>query len=87
MPARSVLTLPLDVRVGSGRLVASTAELVSRSVGEIILRRSQDADLVVLETESEVRTDHGALAREGQRVVVTLDHADGEPALARIRIG
>jgi hypothetical protein len=33
-----------------------------------------------------VSTDHGTVAREGQRVVVTLDQGGGEPALARIRI-
>jgi beta-galactosidase len=86
MPARSVLTLPLDVRVGSGRLVTSTAELVSRSVGEITVRRSQDADQVVLETGCDVSTDHGRVAREGPRVVVTLDHRDRAPALATIQI-
>ena len=86
IPARSVLTLPVGVRVAGGRLLSSTTELLARTAGEITLRRSQDADLVVLETDCEVSTDHGTVAREGQRVVVTLDQSDGEPALARIRI-
>jgi beta-galactosidase len=86
MPPRSVLTLPVGVRVAGGRLLSSTTELVARSAGEITLRRSQDADLVVLETDCEVSTDRGTVAREGQRVVVTLDKGGGEPALARIRI-
>jgi beta-galactosidase len=74
------------VRVTGGRLLASTTELVARSASEITLRRSQDADLVVLETDCEVSTDHGTVAREGQRVVVTLDRGDAKPAPARIRI-
>jgi hypothetical protein len=86
IPARSVLTLPVGVRVAGGRLLASTTELVARSAGEITLRRSRDADLVVLETDCEVSTDHGTVAREGLRVVVTLDRGRGEPAPARIRI-
>ena len=86
MPPRSVLTLPVGVRVAGGRLLSSTTELLARTAGEITLRRSQDADLVVLETDCEVSTDHGTVAREGQRVVVTLDQGRGEPAPARIRI-
>jgi len=86
MPARSVLTLPVNVSVEGGRLLASTAELVSRSTGGISLRRSQDQDTVVLETSGEVSTEHGSVARDGQRVIVTLSIATGDDGLAKIQI-
>jgi len=86
MPARSVLTLPVGVTVDGGRLVASTAELVSRSAGEITLRRSQAEDLVVLESDLAVSTEHGTVARAGGVVVVTLK-GDREAALALVRFG
>jgi beta-galactosidase len=84
MPARSVLTLPVGVALDGGRLVASTAELVSRSAGEITLRRSQAEDLVVLESDLAVSTEDGTVAREGGVVVVTLKGVrEAEPALVR----
>ena len=86
MPARSVLTLPVDVEVEGGRLLASTAELVSRAPGELTVRRTQAEDVVVLQTDLDVSTDHGTVARAGQRVVVTLDRGYREPSLARVRL-
>jgi hypothetical protein len=90
MPARSVLSLPIGIAVDGGRLLASTAELVSRAPGEIILRGSRTTamveDLVVLETELEVTTDRGTVDRDGQRVVVTFGHDNGEPVIAKLRL-
>lgn len=43
--------------------------------------------MVVLETDLEVSTDHGTVARDGQRIVVTLDRGYRERALARVRLG
>jgi beta-galactosidase len=86
MPARSVLTLPIGVEVEDARLLASTAELVSREPGELTLRRSQAQDLVILETDREVTVDAATVAREGKRVVVTFDHSSGAPDLARMRL-
>jgi beta-galactosidase len=92
MPARSVLTLPVGIALDGGRLLASTAELVSRTPGEITLRGSQTAmveDLVVLDTELEVSTERGTVAREGRRVVVTFgrdNRRPAEPALSRLRL-
>jgi len=59
---------------------------VSRSTGGISLRRSQDQDTVVLETSGEVSTEHGSVARDGQRVIVTLSIATGDDGLAKIQI-
>lgn len=41
---------------------------------------------MLLDTECEVSTDHGTVAREGPRVVVTLDPGDAQTALATVQI-
>jgi hypothetical protein len=86
MPARSVLTLPVGVAIDGAVLLASSAELVSRSAGEFTVRRSQTADVLVLDTEREVSTEHGTVSRVGRRSVVTLG-AGERSTLARIRLG
>jgi beta-galactosidase len=85
MPARSVLTLPVGVGIDGGQLLASSAELVSRATGEFTMRGSQPEDVVILDTEREVTTGHGTVARSGRRAVVTFD-AGERGALARVRL-
>lgn len=86
MPARSVLTLPVDVAVGPAVLLGSTAELVGCTGDEVTLRRSQDEDLVLLGAGVAVETSAGRVDRRGDRVVVTLGHGDGAGDLVRLRL-
>jgi len=89
MPARSGLTLPVGVAVEGGRLLAATAELVSRTANALVLRRSQEVDIVVLETELDVSADSAdgaAVQRDGRRVVVTFADGCRAGALVQLRL-
>ena len=79
--------LPYGIRVGDrATLVETTAELVARTDGAVVLRPTQDdGDVAVLETELPVTADRGTVASEGGRVTVTMPGRGAGPV--RVTVG
>lgn len=81
LPPRSAVSLPVDVDVCGGSLLASTAEIVSRAPDRLVLRGTQREDVVVLDTKREVAADRGTVRRDGTRVTVTVARTSIEEEL------
>ena len=85
--ARAGLMLPFGIRVGDrATLVETTAELVARTDGAVVLRPTQEnTDVAVLETELPVTADRGTVDRAGGRVTVTMPGRGADPV--RVTVG
>lgn len=72
LPARAGVMLPYGLPVGEATLVETSCELVSRDASSLLLRPTQDIDLVVLETDREVTASRGEVDVSNGRVTVTV---------------
>ncbi|GAA3732277.1 beta-galactosidase [Plantactinospora mayteni] len=86
LPARSGLMLPYGVRVGPATLVATSCELVERLGSTVVLRPTQQTDVVVLETDRPVHADRGEVSRSGAQVTVTLRDTGPDRSPVRITV-
>jgi beta-galactosidase len=79
VPARGSMLLPHGVRRNDVTIVQSTAEIVQFDDGKVIVNPTQNTDLVVLRTKSNVRCAIGELTRRGKTVEVSVsrhEHKD-----------
>ena len=83
IPARTALTLPVRIDLGAATLLGSTAEVVSRSAGEVVLEPTQDEDVVVLDCDGTVSADRGEVVSDGSRHTVTVR---GNRAAGRVTV-
>jgi beta-galactosidase len=91
LPARTGLMLPFGIRVGDATLVATTCELVERDRSEVVLRPTQDEDVVVfdvgaIDADRPVHADRGEVSVAGTRVTVTLRRDEAANRPVRIRV-
>jgi hypothetical protein len=79
--------LPYGIRFGDrATLVETTAELVARTDGAVVLRPTQEGgDVAVLETELPVTADGGTVESDGGRATVTLPGRGAAPV--RVTVG
>ena len=87
LDARAGLMLPYGIRVGDrATLVETTAELVARTGGTVVLRPTQeDVDIAVLETDLPVTTDRGSVQGGDGRTTVTMPGRAAGPV--RLTVG
>lgn len=69
---RDGVMLPLNITCGAGRIVYATAEITQLAADAITFRLTQDADVIVLETDRTVTpsTDY-SVARNGRTTTIT----------------
>jgi beta-galactosidase len=86
LPARAGVMLPYGLRVGEATLVETTCELVWRDGSSVLLRPTQDVDLVVLDTHRTVIASRGDVEVSDGRVTVTVrDDGAAEPLRIDLR--
>ena len=83
VPARSGMILPRGVRYNKVTIKESTAEILQMDDAKLIVSPTQNEDMVVLNTDLNVRCDIGVLLRRGKTVRVLIPRAEhrGRPVL------
>lgn len=91
VPERSGLILPLGVLAGRGTMIVeSTCEIVAAGGDKLVVRPTQETDIIVLDATKPVALEdfrHGSVWQSGDKAVITLWRARHGVKPVQIRLG